>query len=165
MQFDRAGRAARWRFLSTPLRSTLARLHSTSTPQSADLFNAAAHPPSSSFLTVSSSRGDNVSEVTGQLTFAGQDSPHHPKANQFACYKAPCSAHEVCGGDATIDRTQWGMEPRRGLGASQERAPGRASESCEAVIPVVPAKATAVPALRWLFYAIESTRVIFGNQL
>jgi len=79
--------------------------------QSADLFNAAAHPTIKFVSDKFVFKGDNVSEVTGQLTLLGKTAPITLKANQFACYQNPMLKREVCGGDfeATIDRTQWGM--------------------------------------------------------
>lgn len=79
--------------------------------QSADLFNAAQHPKISFVSDKFSFSGDKVSEVTGQLTLLGKTGPITLKANQFNCYQSPMLKREVCGGDfeATIDRTQWGM--------------------------------------------------------
>ena len=80
--------------------------------QSADLFNAAKHPTmqftSSKFVF----NGDKVASVEGQLTLLGKTGPVTLKANQFNCYESPMLKREVCGGDfeATIDRTQWGMD-------------------------------------------------------
>ena len=75
------------------------------------LFNAAAHPTIKFVSDKFVFKGDNVSEVTGQLTLLGKTAPITLKANQFACYQSPMLKREVCGGDfeATIDRTQWGM--------------------------------------------------------
>ena len=55
--------------------------------------------------------GDKVTAVDGQLTLKGQTHPVTLKANQFNCYDSPMLKREVCGGDfeATIDRTQWGL--------------------------------------------------------
>ena len=79
--------------------------------QSADLFNAAQHPKISFVSDKFSFNGDKVSEVSGQLTLLGKTAPITLKANQFNCYQSPMLKREVCGGDfeATIDRTQWGM--------------------------------------------------------
>jgi len=79
--------------------------------QSADLFNAAAHPTIKFVSDKFVFKGDNVSEVTGQLTLLGKTAPITLKANQFACYQSPMLKREVCGGDfeATIDRTVFGM--------------------------------------------------------
>ena len=56
--------------------------------------------------------GDKVSEVQGQLTLRGKTNPVTLKANHFNCYDNPMLKREVCGGDfeATIDRTQWGVD-------------------------------------------------------
>ncbi|MFY7864877.1 YceI family protein [Roseateles sp.] len=56
--------------------------------------------------------GDKVSEVQGQLTLRGKTNPVSLKATQFNCYDNPIFKREVCGGDfeATIDRTQWGID-------------------------------------------------------
>ena len=79
--------------------------------QSADLFDAAKHPTIKFVSDKFSFNGDKVSEVTGQLTLLGKTAPITLKANQFNCYQSPMLKREVCGGDfeATIDRTQWGM--------------------------------------------------------
>lgn len=55
--------------------------------------------------------GDKVSEVAGQLTLLDKTLPVTLKATQFNCYQSPMLKREVCGGDfeATIDRTQWGL--------------------------------------------------------
>lgn len=56
--------------------------------------------------------GDKVSEVVGQLTLRGKTNPVTLKATGFNCYDSPMLKREVCGGDfeATIDRTQWGVD-------------------------------------------------------
>ena len=79
--------------------------------QSADLFNAAQHTKITFVSDKFSFNGDKVSEVSGQLTLLGKTGPVTLKANQFNCYQSPMLKREVCGGDfeATIDRTQWGM--------------------------------------------------------
>ena len=79
--------------------------------QSADLFDAAKHPTIKFVSDKFSFNGDKVGEVTGQLTLLGKTAPVTLKAKQFNCYDSPMLKREVCGGDfeATIDRTQWGM--------------------------------------------------------
>jgi polyisoprenoid-binding protein YceI len=79
--------------------------------QSADLFDAAKHPSIKFVSDKFSFNGDKVSEVSGQLTLLGKTAPVTLKATQFNCYDSPMLKREVCGGDfeATIDRTQWGM--------------------------------------------------------
>ncbi len=111
VQFDRAGKAGKVEisFDATSINS--------GTPafdkhlQSADLFNAAQHPKITFVSDKFSFNGDKVSEVSGQLTLLGKTAPVTLKANQFNCYQSPMLKREVCGGDfeATIDRTQWGM--------------------------------------------------------
>ena len=79
--------------------------------QSAVLFDAAKHPTIKFVSDKFSFNGDKVSEVSGQLTLLGKTAPVTLKATQFNCYDSPMLKREVCGGDfeATIDRTQWGM--------------------------------------------------------
>ena len=79
--------------------------------QSADLFDAAKHPTIKFVSDKFSFNGDKVSEVSGQLTLLGKTAPVTLKATQFNCYDSPMLKREVCGGDfeATIDRTQWGV--------------------------------------------------------
>lgn len=79
--------------------------------QSADLFNAAQFSTLTFAADKFSFNGDKVSEVTGNLTLLGKTNPVTLKATQFNCYQHPMLKREVCGGDfeATIDRTQWGM--------------------------------------------------------
>ena len=111
VQFDRAGKTGKVEisFDATSINS--------GTPafdkhlQSADLFNAAQHPKITFVSDQFSFNGDKVSEVSGQLTLLGKTGPVTLKANQFNCYQSPMLKREVCGGDfeATIDRTQWGM--------------------------------------------------------
>lgn len=111
VQFDRAGKTGKVEisFDATSINS--------GTPafdkhlQSADLFNAVQHPKITFVSDKFSFNGDKVSEVSGQLTLLGKTGPVTLKANQFNCYQSPMLKREVCGGDfeATIDRTQWGM--------------------------------------------------------
>jgi polyisoprenoid-binding protein YceI len=79
--------------------------------QGADLFNTAQHPSIKFVSDKFNFDGDKVTSVAGQLTLLGKTAPVTFKANQFACYQSPMLKREVCGGDfeATIDRTQWGM--------------------------------------------------------
>ena len=79
--------------------------------QSADIFNAAQFPTFKFVSDKFTFNGDKVTEVVGSLTLLGKTNPVTLKANQFNCYQSPMLKREVCGGDfeATIDRTQWGM--------------------------------------------------------
>ena len=79
--------------------------------KSADIFNtekfAEANFVSDKFIY----DGDKLKQVTGQLTLNGQTHPITIQAHKFTCYDNPMLKREVCGGDfeATIDRTQWGV--------------------------------------------------------
>jgi polyisoprenoid-binding protein YceI len=79
--------------------------------KSADLFDTANHPESKFVSDKFVFDGDKLKEVTGNLTFKGQTHPITIKANKFNCYQSAMLKTEVCGGDfeATIDRTQWGL--------------------------------------------------------
>ena len=79
--------------------------------QSAELFDVAKHPTMKFVSDKFVFKGDKVSKVEGQLTLLGKTGPVTLNAKQFACYENPMLKREVCGGDfeATIDRTQWGM--------------------------------------------------------
>jgi polyisoprenoid-binding protein YceI len=76
-----------------------------------DFFDAAKHPTMSFSADKFSFNGDKVSEVAGNLTLLGKTLPVVLKATNFNCYDHPMLKREVCGGDfeATIDRTQWGV--------------------------------------------------------
>ena len=112
VQFDRAGKTGK---VDLTIDATSI---STGTPpfdkhlQSADLFNAAKFPTIQFSADQFRFNGDKVSEVAGKLTLLGQTHPVTLKANTFNCYQSPMLKREVCGGDfeATIDRTQWGMD-------------------------------------------------------
>ncbi len=79
--------------------------------QSPDIFDAAKHPTIKFASDKFSFNGNKVTEVTGALTLMGKTAPVTLKATQFNCYQSPMLKREVCGGDfeATIDRTQWGL--------------------------------------------------------
>lgn len=111
VQFDKAGKTGKVEI------SVDATSINSGTPafdkhlQSADLFNAAAHPTIKFVSDKFVFNGDKVSEVAGQLTLLGKTAPVTLKATQFACYQSPMLKREVCGGDfeTTIDRTTFGM--------------------------------------------------------
>jgi len=79
--------------------------------QSPDIFDAAKHPTIKFASDKFSFNGSKVTDVTGALTLMGKTAPVTLKATQFNCYQSPMLKREVCGGDfeATIDRTQWGL--------------------------------------------------------
>ena len=112
VQFDRAGKTGK---VDLTIDATSI---STGTPpfdkhlQGADLFNAAKFPTIQFSADQFRFNGDKVSEIGGKLTMLGQTHPVTLKANNFNCYQSPMLKREVCGGDfeATIDRTQWGLD-------------------------------------------------------
>jgi len=79
--------------------------------KNADIFNTEKFPESKFVSDKFVFDGDKLKEVTGQLTLMGVTKPITIKANQFTCYDSRMLKREVCGGDfeATIDRTQWGV--------------------------------------------------------
>lgn len=112
VQFDRAGKTGK-----VEITVDATSINSGTPPfdkhlQSADLFNAAKYPTIKFVSDKFSFNGDKVSEVSGQLTLLDKTNPVTLKATQFNCYQSPMLKREVCGGDfeATIDRTQWGLD-------------------------------------------------------
>ena len=80
--------------------------------QSADIFNVEKFPTAKFVSDKFVYDGDKLKEVTGQLTMMGKTAPITIQAHKFTCYESPMlQKREVCGGDfeATIDRTQWGV--------------------------------------------------------
>ena len=77
-----------------------------------DMFDAAQYPNIRFVSDEFVFDGDQVSEVKGDLTIKGKTHPVTLKARQFNCYDSPMLKREVCGGifDATVDRTQWGLD-------------------------------------------------------
>lgn len=91
--------------------------------KSKDIFNTDQYPVSKFVSDKFVFDGDKLKEVTGQLTLNGQTHPITIKANKFTCYESPMlQKREVCGGDfeATIDRTQWGVNYGIPYGFSKE---------------------------------------------
>lgn len=90
--------------------------------QSADIFNVAKFPQAKFVSDKFVFDGDKLKEVTGQLTLLDKTLPVTFKANKFNCYPSPMlQKREVCGGDfeATIDRTQWGLNYGTNFGAAK----------------------------------------------
>jgi polyisoprenoid-binding protein YceI len=83
------------------------------------LFNAAQFPHMNFESTKIEFDGEKVKAVHGQLTMLGQTHPLTLNALRFGCYMNPMLKREVCGGDfdATLDRTQWGMNFALNFGA------------------------------------------------
>ena len=111
VQFDRAGKAGKVEisFDATSVNTGTAAFDKHL--QGPDFFDAAKHPTIKFTSDKFSFNGDNVSEVTGQLTLLGKTAPVTLKANQFTCYQSPMLKREVCGGDfeTIIDRSVFGM--------------------------------------------------------
>ena len=111
VQFDRAGKTGK-----VEITVDATSINSGTPPfdkhlQSPDIFNAAKYPTIKFVSDKFTFNGDKVSEVSGQLTLLDKTLPVTLKATQFNCYQSPMLKREVCGGDfeATIDRTQWGL--------------------------------------------------------
>ncbi|MGN1057529.1 MAG: YceI family protein [Comamonas sp.] len=79
--------------------------------KSTDIFDTAKHPEAKFVSDKFVYDGETLKQVTGQLTLNGQTHPITIQAIKFNCYNSPMLKREVCGGDfeATIDRTQWGV--------------------------------------------------------
>lgn len=92
---------------------------STGTPgfdkhlQSADLLNAGEFATARFVSDEFVFDGDDLEEIRGQLTLLGQTHPVTLEAEKFNCFEnRMLQGRETCGGDfeATIDRTQWGVD-------------------------------------------------------
>ncbi|MDO5288233.1 MAG: YceI family protein [Pseudomonadota bacterium] len=121
VQFDRAAQTGKVDIL-IDTRS----IHSGSTRfdehlKAADLFNTAQHPSMRFVSDRLVFKGDKLIEAVGQLTLLGKTHPVTLKALQFNCYPNPMAKTEACGGDfeASIDRTQWGMNYAVDMGISK----------------------------------------------
>ncbi len=79
--------------------------------KSKDFFNSEAFPEAKFVSDAFKFTGDQVTEVTGQLTLLGKTLPVTLKAQGFGCYDHPRLKREVCGGDfeTTIQRSAFGM--------------------------------------------------------
>lgn len=90
--------------------------------KSPEIFDAEAHPDFRFAGSDFKFDGDALSEVAGELTLKDQTHPVSFKAVQFKCYENPMFKAEVCGGvfEATIDRTQWGMDYGLNMVAGKE---------------------------------------------
>lgn len=79
----------------------------------ADIFNAEQFATARFVSDKFEFDGDKVDEIKGQLTLLGKTHPVTFDAEKFNCYESrQLQGREVCGGDfeATIDRTQWGVD-------------------------------------------------------
>jgi polyisoprenoid-binding protein YceI len=79
--------------------------------QEPDFFDSAKFPTATFVGEDFRFDGDNVSQVSGQLTMKGKTLPVTLKASGFNCYENPMIKHEVCGGDfsTTLNRSDWGV--------------------------------------------------------
>lgn len=121
VQFDRAAKTGK-----VDIRIDTNSIHSGSAKfdqhlKAADLFNTARYPSMRFVSERLVFDGDKLTEAVGQLTLLGQTHPVTLKARQFTCYPNPMAKTEACGGDfeATIDRTQWGMNYAVDMGISK----------------------------------------------
>lgn len=77
----------------------------------ADFFDVANHPTATFVGDKFVFNGNNVAEVSGNLTMRGKTAPVTLKAVRFNCFDHPMLKREVCGGDfeTTIKRSLWGV--------------------------------------------------------
>ena len=113
MQFDKAGKTGKVdiELDMTSVNSGTAAFNKHL--QSADIFDAEKFPSAKFVSDKFVFDGDKLKEVSGHLTLKGKTAPVTLKANKFTCYESPMlQKREVCGGDfeASIDRTQWGVD-------------------------------------------------------
>jgi polyisoprenoid-binding protein YceI len=90
--------------------------------QSADFFDVANFPTATFVGDKFVFNGNQVSEVSGQLTLRGKTAPVTLKAIRFNCYDHPMLKREVCGGDfeTTIKRSQWGVNWGLSMGVADD---------------------------------------------
>ena len=113
LYFDRAGRAGKVEVIIDISSVNTGVDFLNRQIQGKDFFNVADFPTATFTSNKFVFDGDKVTEVQGQLTLKGKTAPITFKANKFNCYPSPMlQKREVCGGDfeATIDRTQWGLD-------------------------------------------------------
>ena len=111
VQFDRAGKTGK-----VDLTIDMSSINTGTAPfdkhlQGKDLFNAAEFATARFVAERFNFKGDQVSDVVGNLTLLGKTLPVTLTANRFNCYTNPVFKREVCGGDfeTTLTRSQWGM--------------------------------------------------------
>lgn len=75
-----------------------------------DHFNTSTN--SGGFYEINGDISFDPETMDGNLTMKGKTQPIQLTATKFGCYQSPIFKAEVCGGDfeATIDRTQWGVD-------------------------------------------------------
>lgn len=90
--------------------------------KSAEFFDVTNHPTATFVGDKFSFNGNNVTEVSGQLTLRGKTAPVTLKAVRFNCYDNPMLKREVCGGDfeTTLKRSQWGVNWGLNMGVADD---------------------------------------------
>lgn len=88
----------------------------------ADFFDVANHPTATFVGDKFVFNGNNVAEISGNLTLRGKTGPVTLKAVRFNCYESPMLKREVCGGDfeTTIKRSLWGVNWGLTMGVSDD---------------------------------------------
>jgi polyisoprenoid-binding protein YceI len=111
VQFDRAGKTGK-----VELTIDMAAISTGVGPfdnhlRGADFFDVANHPTATFVGDKFVFNGNNVAEVSGNLTMRGRTAPVTLKAVRFNCFDHPMLKREVCGGDfeTTLKRSQWGV--------------------------------------------------------
>jgi polyisoprenoid-binding protein YceI len=111
IQLDRAAKTGRAEFTidMTSVNSGVPRFDGHL--KSDDLFKTGAFPTAKFVADKFVFNGDQLTEVTGNLTLLDKTHPVTFKATNFACIEHPMLKREACGGDfeATIQRSQWGI--------------------------------------------------------
>ncbi len=90
--------------------------------QGSDFFDTAKYPKARFVGDKFTFSGDRLTQVAGTLTLRDKTQPVVLKASNFNCYTSPLLRREVCGGDfeATIKRSQWGIDYGLGSGVPDE---------------------------------------------
>jgi polyisoprenoid-binding protein YceI len=122
VQFDRAGKTGK-----VELTLDMSGISSGVAPfdnhlKSADFFDVANFPTATFVGDKFTFSGNNVAEVSGQLTLRGKTAPVTLKAVRFNCYESPMLKREVCGGDfeTTLKRSLWGVNWGLNMGVSDD---------------------------------------------
>jgi polyisoprenoid-binding protein YceI len=110
VEFDRAGKTGK-----VDITIDMASINTGVAPfdghlRGKDFFDVANHPTARFVASGFSFEGNNVGQVTGNLTLLGKTGPVVLKASRFNCFMHPSLRREVCGGDfeTTIQRSLWG---------------------------------------------------------
>ena len=122
VQFDRAGKTGK-----VELTLDMTGISTGVTPfdnhlKSPDFFDVANHPTATFVGDKFVFNGNNVAEISGQLTLRGKTHPVTLKAVRFNCYDNPMLKREVCGGDfeTTLKRSLFGVNWGLNMGVSDD---------------------------------------------